>query len=83
MDSRRPSHDTIHSGSIRLLTFQILTRRNEKVEINDRGARKKVTIIGLDADGYLCAMGEEGCVMKLSPDGNSFDLLQGLISVKR
>lgn len=46
------------------------------------GALQTATIIGLDDFGFLKVRGEKGDIFSVHPDGNSFDMLQGLIAPK-
>ena len=42
-----------------------------------------VSITGIDKHGYLVVQEESGGCIQLQPDGNSFDLMRGLIKAKR
>lgn len=42
----------------------------------------KATIIGLDDHGFLKVRSEDGDIVDVRPDGNSFDMLAGLIAPK-
>lgn len=42
----------------------------------------KATVIGLDDHGFLRVRSEEGEIIDVRPDGNSFDMLSGLIAPK-
>lgn len=42
----------------------------------------KATIIGLDDHGFLRVRSEDGEILDVRPDGNSFDMLAGLIAPK-
>eukprot|EP00195_Chlamydomonas_chlamydogama_P007821 CAMPEP_0202893470 /NCGR_PEP_ID=MMETSP1392-20130828/3052_1 /ASSEMBLY_ACC=CAM_ASM_000868 /TAXON_ID=225041 /ORGANISM="Chlamydomonas chlamydogama, Strain SAG 11-48b" /LENGTH=357 /DNA_ID=CAMNT_0049577817 /DNA_START=158 /DNA_END=1231 /DNA_ORIENTATION=- len=41
-----------------------------------------LTILGLSPSGYLLAADEQGCSYELTPDGNSLDMMQGLLKRK-
>lgn len=43
---------------------------------------KEANIIGIDDYGYLRVQYDDHKVATLHPDGNSFDLMQGLITLK-
>lgn len=47
-----------------------------------QGATKEVKILGIDDYGYLRVREEDGSISTVHPDGNSFDLLKGLITPK-
>jgi biotin---protein ligase len=49
---------------------------------NENGTEQQVTILGLDPHGYLLVRGSNGSQFSVQPDGNSFDMLQGLIKPK-
>lgn len=40
------------------------------------------TIVGVDDYGFLKVRGENGDIFTVQPDGNSFDMLSGLIAPK-
>lgn len=42
----------------------------------------KAIVIGLDDHGFLRVRSEDGEIIDVRPDGNSFDMLSGLISPK-
>jgi biotin---protein ligase len=42
----------------------------------------QVTVCGLSASGYLLGKDAEGRVHELHPDGNSLDMMKGLIRRK-
>lgn len=53
-----------------------------KVSILDtKGGSKAATIVGIDEFGFLMVDTSEG-IITVHPDGNSFDMLQGLIIPK-
>ena len=60
-----------------------LISSKERVKIEKNGEVKEATIVGLDGNGLLCALDESGSMHSLSPDGNSFDIMTGLIRVKK
>lgn len=43
---------------------------------------EEVTVLGLDKYGYLRVRREGGGQLSLQPDGNSFDIMKGLIMMK-
>lgn len=45
------------------------------------GRRENVTILGIDEYGYLLVQGKKG-MFSVHSDGNSFDVLKGLIVPK-
>lgn len=49
--------------------------------IDTKGAKKAATITGIDEYGFLVVETNKGTVT-VHPDGNSFDMLQGLIVPK-
>uniref|UniRef100_A0A915D3W2 Biotin protein ligase C-terminal domain-containing protein n=1 Tax=Ditylenchus dipsaci TaxID=166011 RepID=A0A915D3W2_9BILA len=57
---------------------------NEEVSILRADSNtEQVVIIGLDSDGYLKVKGKQsGLVFSVQDDGNSFDMLNGLIHTK-
>lgn len=46
------------------------------------GSSQAATIIGLDDYGFLKVRGERGEIFSVQPDGNTFDMLSGLIAPK-
>ncbi len=49
--------------------------------IDAKGARRAATIVGIDEFGFLIVETTKG-IVTVHPDGNSFDMLQGLIVPK-
>lgn len=54
--------------------------KDQTVRIHDEDT--EATIIGIDEYGYLIARTKNNDIIKLQPDGNSFDMLSGLIKMK-
>lgn len=50
--------------------------------MDDKGMKKEACIIGIDDYGYLLVKLANGATETVLPDGNSFDMLKGLISCK-
>lgn len=46
------------------------------------GASKNVTIRGMDLFGFLEVQDDAGVISSVQPDGNTFDMLRGLIAPK-
>ena len=43
---------------------------------------EQVKVVGLDKYGYLQVKRDSGEMLSLQPDGNSFDIMKGLIIMK-
>lgn len=55
----------------------------QKVKICDKyGKNEEATVIGIDDVGYLRVRFADGAIQTVQPDGNSFDMLRGLIIPK-
>lgn len=50
--------------------------------VDQSGNTRMVTIHGIDENGFLEVREATGQVFSVHPDGNSFDMLQGLIMPK-
>ncbi|XP_059631878.1 biotin--protein ligase 2-like [Cornus florida] len=50
--------------------------------IEDQLVENVVTVQGLTSSGYLLAIGDDGQMCELHPDGNSFDFFKGLVRRK-
>jgi hypothetical protein len=61
-------------------SFAFLSK--QPVVLEDHGGVSAV-IIGIDSSGLLKAVTEKGVMFLLQPDGNSFDMMKGLISRKK
>lgn len=46
------------------------------------GKSQKAKIVGIDNHGYLKVEGANGATESVQPDGNSFDMMKGLIYPK-
>ena len=54
--------------------------RNQRVNIFSE--KEAATVRGLDSNGFLLVENDNGKLLSLQPDGNSFDMMQGLITIK-
>lgn len=55
----------------------------EEAKVDGKGeTRVPVTIKGLSPDGFLLAVDDDGARFELQPDGNSLDMMKGLIRKK-
>ena len=78
---------TINEGSEMKHIFekyhQYWLHNNQQVKIEDENCKlKNGTVMSLDDDGYLKVQ-VDGRIVSVHPDGNSFDMLQGLIIPKK
>lgn len=53
------------------------------MELSGSGDSKPVTITGIDEFGYLRVRDGEGKSLTVHPDGNTFDIMRGLIAMKK
>lgn len=60
--------------------LQLWLHNGQQVRIYDDV--NEAAILGIDKFGYLLAQSDHGEIVKLQPDGNSFDMLAGLIKLK-
>jgi biotin--protein ligase len=57
---------------------------NAEVTIQDeKGDTKRAKVVGIDQYGFLTVRFEDGTVTSVQPDGNSFDMMSGLIAPKK
>ena len=56
----------------------IITHSSATVQVEG----KEATVIGIDDFGYLRVQYSDHKIATLHPDGNSFDLMKGLITLK-
>uniref|UniRef100_A0A2P2K3L9 BPL/LPL catalytic domain-containing protein n=1 Tax=Rhizophora mucronata TaxID=61149 RepID=A0A2P2K3L9_RHIMU len=68
------------------LYYRTWLHSGQRVIIQEKSAdqvvENVVTIQGLTSSGYLLAIGEDGQMCELHPDGNSFDFFKGLVRRK-
>ncbi|XP_076445660.1 uncharacterized protein LOC143283340 [Babylonia areolata] len=64
------------------LYYKYWLHSGARVKVESEG-NAEVEIIGLDDYGFLHAVNQQGQNLSVQPDGNSFDMLHNLISVKR
>ncbi|KAJ3270236.1 hypothetical protein HDV01_000453 [Terramyces sp. JEL0728] len=70
-------------GPFRERYYKYWLHTNQLVNVEDaEGKITECTIRGLDESGFLKAKTNQGAIISLQPDGNSFDMLKGLIYVK-
>lgn len=50
--------------------------------VGQSGQRVRLTLVGLSPHGFLLGKDAQGAEYELTPDGNSFDMMQGLIKRK-
>ncbi|XP_021926967.1 biotin--protein ligase isoform X2 [Zootermopsis nevadensis] len=48
--------------------------------VGPRGSSQRATVIGVDDFGFLRVRGQDGMPFSVHPDGNSFDMLRGLVA---
>lgn len=79
----QPSNDCFAIFRDRYYKYWLHT--NQAVCVKDKNGNVDDMIIrGLDSDGYLKAKSvNDGSFVSLQPDGNTFDMLKNLISVKQ
>ncbi|XP_065355202.1 biotin--protein ligase isoform X2 [Calliphora vicina] len=65
------------------LYYDLWLHSNQSISICDQdGSKKEAKVIGIDEYGYLKVKLTNGIVEVVQPDGNSFDMLKGLIIPK-
>ncbi|XP_018566189.1 biotin--protein ligase isoform X2 [Anoplophora glabripennis] len=65
------------------LYYKYWLHNNSVVTITAKeGERKKARVVGIDEFGFLKVRSDEGAIVSVQPDGNAFDMLEGLISPK-
>lgn len=50
--------------------------------VSQNGTSQEVKVIGIDTYGFLEVQGKNGKTFSVHPDGNSFDIMKGLITPK-
>lgn len=56
---------------------------NSKVNVTtEDGTYEKVKIVGIDEFGFLRVKSKDGTTTRVQPDGNTFDMMKGLILPK-
>ena len=48
--------------------------------VGPRGSSQQATVVGVDDFGFLRVRGQDGASFSVHPDGNSFDMLRGLVA---
>ena len=65
-----------------MLTCSHCCSDSEISVITREGRTRKVKIVGIDDFGYLKVLTPDGRMSEVQPDGNTFDMLKGLIAPK-
>ncbi|KAJ9584247.1 hypothetical protein L9F63_021409 [Diploptera punctata] len=52
----------------------------EVTVVGPRGSTQEATVVGVDDFGFLRVRGQDGISFSVHPDGNSFDMLRGLVA---
>lgn len=63
--------------------MHLIIKFNRDTQVNitsSDGVAKEVKILGIDSFGYLEVQSADGKIFSVQPDGNSFDILKGLIA---
>lgn len=85
------SNITTHFGYTReYAQYKTILNNNKKTVLRDAtvtvttkdGKSHKAKIVGIDNHGYLKVEGASGATESVQPDGNSFDIMKGLIYPK-
>lgn len=75
--------ETGHQGKVIELYYKYWLHGGSQVDIiGPDGISQQVTIIGIDEFGFLKVQGNDKTEFSVQPDGNSFDMLAGLIAPK-
>ena len=79
--------DSVDRGALEQvldLYHQNWLHSNVQVEVREHAGKVVIPacILGLDQYGFLRVRKEDGCIVSVHPDGNSFDMLRGLIVPK-
>ncbi|KAJ8982609.1 hypothetical protein NQ317_005081 [Molorchus minor] len=65
------------------LYYKYWLHNDSDVVVTSRtGEKKRVRIIGIDDFGFLKVRADDGAISTVQPDGNSFDILRGLVIPK-
>jgi len=81
-DSFSPLHEEyyrywLHSGQ------KLKVKADASLRDGEGGEDKDVVVVGLSEDGFLLAQDEKKVLVELYPDGNSLDLMSGLVCKKK
>lgn len=63
--------------------YELWLHSNQQVNVNTDTIMESVIIKGINENGFLVALTQEGKQVELIPDGNSFNFLEGLITKKQ
>lgn len=70
-------------GNLYTLYYQYWLHSNQEIKIlNKNGSERSAKITGIDDYGFLNVQLKDGSIETVHPDGNSFDMLKGLILPK-
>ncbi|XP_037948879.1 biotin--protein ligase isoform X2 [Teleopsis dalmanni] len=65
------------------LYYRLWLHNQQIVTILDKnGTKERAKVVGIDECGYLKVENSNSCIITVQPDGNSFDMLKGLIVPK-
>lgn len=71
------------SNTIKNKIYYFLIFRDSEISVATKDNQsRKVKIVGIDDFGYLTVKSVDGTVSAVQPDGNTFDMLKGLIAPK-
>lgn len=65
------------------LYYKYWIHNGSRVALQTGDQMENVIVTGIDESGYLLVKNEQGTVHMVMPDGNSFDALRGLVTIKQ
>nr|XP_054753941.1 biotin--protein ligase-like [Lytechinus pictus] len=74
-------HNEEKRTSLNPVTMEMLIPSDAKIRLESANG-DEVTITGLDNSGFLQVKKTDGSILSVQPDGNTFDMLKNLISMK-
>ena len=69
-------------GEVESLYYRYWLHGGQQIRVLDQGTERRVTVMAIDEFGFLRVKGTDESEFSVMVDGNSFDMMQGLVKPK-
>ena len=69
-------------SEVESLYYRYWLHGGHQIRVRDKDSEQSVTVLGIDQFGFLRVRGSDDSVFSVMDDGNSFDMMQGLVKPK-
>ena len=69
-------------SEVESLYYKYWLHGDQEIRVQDRDTERRVTVVGIDQFGFLRVKDADDVVFSVMDDGNSFDMMEGLVKPK-